>query len=321
MSARSPVSPADFSLLLTYRCEAGSSPTSTSAEPGRPAGPRRKRLDVGRQFLPDRLRRRRCRRGAVPPSMRRPHHVRNRHPIEHSSQEIRARARRDRRRASRSRDHRDRAARRLEHRLAHRSSVMPPIATTGKSPGRAFCRRRLAPARGRSARSRSPSCRFRRPVRPPRSRSARAARARPARRCASRVRRSRPARARRATAAGARSSCPTWTPAAPDSRAMSARSFTMTVAPPAARPRDDRRRRVEEVAPPARCFARICSSRAPPSRHAAAKSTRRPPGPGADLCVADDVERRKSKPEVTKCERLDGFGETAAGPPGRGSGP
>ena len=53
-----------------------------------------------------------------------------------------------------------------------------------------------------------------------------------ARACASTARRSASGPTIARTARGGRSSWPTWTPAAPASRAMSARSFTMTAAPP-----------------------------------------------------------------------------------------
>ena len=153
------------------------------------------------------------------------------------------------------------------------SSVMPPIATSSPVRGGAASARRVAShARGRPPRSRSPSSRSRTPARPRHSEIGSQHRRVD---LLFGVRRQSDDGIRsddRPGAAGERSSCPTWTPSAPASRAMSARSLTTRIAPA-----DERQCRgvgwQDRESRSGKRLGANLQTRAPPSRQAAARST------------------------------------------------
>ena len=106
------------------------------------------------------------------------------------------------------------------------------------------------------------------------------------------ARRARRGRADAAPSAGARSSWPTCTPAAPAPRDIGA-IVDHHVGAGRTRQRRDRLGQREQVAPPPSSWRAICSRRAPRSRQRPRRPQRRASGPRADPGIDDGVEARQ----------------------------
>ena len=161
-----------------------------------------------------------------------------------------------------------------------------------RQPGARARGRRARPARGRRRRSRCPWSPCRTPGRSRcRSTGSRSAALDLRDACASSSRRSRRRRRCARAAAGGRSSWPTCTPAAPASRAMSARSLTMTARRERLRQLARSRRTARGTAAEASDLARSCSSvrAAVETRRARGRAAPSPRARG-DVDVEDGVQ-------------------------------